>query len=139
MNPKDRRKFQRIGIDNHHLDATLNAGSSKSFPQIKCRIVNISMDGLQIEAQYPVELQDVHLRVTDLENKPSVIRARPVYCERIAPGQFYIGLTFIGSNMDKYNFFSQLIEIDKEIITLQIDSAQNMLNKSSAMNSISDQ
>lgn len=127
MKPNDRRKFQRIGIDNHHLDATLNAGSSISFSQIKCRIVNISMGGLQIAAQYPVELQEVHLRVTDLENKPSVIRARPVYCERIAPGQFSIGLAFIGSNMDKYNFFSQLIKIDKQMTTFEINSTQSAL------------
>ena len=139
MNPKDHREFPRIGTNSHYLEITLKAGSSKSFTQIKCRMVNISIGGLQIETPYPVESQEVQLRVNDLEIEPNVIRARIVYCERIAAGQFYIGLAFIGSNMDRYNFFSQLIKIDEEINTLQIDSAQNMLNESSAMNSISDQ
>jgi hypothetical protein len=139
MNPKDHREFPRTGTNSHYLEITLKAGSSKSFTQIKCRMVNISIGGLQIETPYPIESQEVQLRVNDLEIEPNVIRARIVYCERIAAGQFYIGLAFIGSNMDKYNFFSQLFKLDNEMISLGINTTQSALIQSSAMDRISDQ
>ena len=139
MNPTDNREFQRIGTNSNYLEITLNAGSSESFSQTKCRIVNISISGLQIETPYPIESQEVQLRLNDLEIDPNIIRARTAYCERIAPDKFYIGLAFIGSNMDKYNFFSQLIKLDKEMSVLEINSTQSALVQSAAMDRISDQ
>jgi hypothetical protein len=133
MNPKDRRKFPRIGTHNPHLNITLTGGGAQSVSQIRCRIVNISIDGLQIETQYPIESQEAHFRAIDSENNPNEIRGRAVYCEKISPEMFHIGLAFIGSNMDKYKFISQLMKIKDEMTTLEIDSTHKALNESSTM------
>ena len=110
MSPKERRKFPRVATHNLHLNITFAGGDAQSVSQIRCRIVNISLTGLQIETQYPIESKDVHLRAVDLENNPIEIKGRVVYCENISPEMFHVGISFIGSNMDKYKFMSQLTE-----------------------------
>ena len=108
MSPKERRKFPRVATDNLHLNITFTKGDTQSVSQIECRMVNISLTGLQIETQYPIQSEHVHLRAIDLENNPIEIKGRVVYCEKISPAMFHVGISFIGSNMDKYKFMSQL-------------------------------
>jgi len=38
------------------------------------------------------------LRVVDLENNPIEIKGRVVYCNKISPKMFHVGISFIGSN-----------------------------------------
>ena len=108
MSPKERRKFPRVTTDNLHLNITFTKGDTQSVSQIECRMVNISLTGLQIETQYPIQSEHVHLRAIDLENNPIEIKGRVVYCEKISPAMFHVGISFIGSNIDKYKFMSQL-------------------------------
>jgi len=110
MSPKERRKDLRIATDNLHLNITFTKGNTQSGSQMECRMVNISLTGLQIETQFPIESEHVHLRAIDLENNPIEIKGRVVYCEKISPEMFHVGIGFIGSNMDKYKFMSQLTE-----------------------------
>jgi hypothetical protein len=110
MSPKERRQFPRVATHNLHLNITFAGGYTQSVSQIKCRIVNISLTGLKIESQYPIESKDVDLSVIDLENNPIEIKGRVVYCEEISPEMFHVGIGFVGSNMDKYKFMSQLTE-----------------------------
>ena len=110
MSPIERRKFPRVATHNLHLNITFTKGDTQSASQIECRMVNISLMGLQIETQYPIESEHVHLRAIDLENNPIEIKGRVVYCEKISPEMFHVGISFIGSNMDKYKFMSHLTE-----------------------------
>ena len=108
MNPKERRKYQRITTDYLHSNITVTEGPTQSVSQIACRVVNISLDGLKIETQYPIKSEHVHLGVIDSGNNPLEIKARVVYCEKISTKMFNVGISFIGSNKDKYQFMSQL-------------------------------
>ncbi len=98
MSPKDRRKLPRIATDNLHSTITFIKAESQSVSQIECRIVNISLAGLQIETQYPIKSKHVHLGVINLENNPIEIKGRVVYCNKILPKMFHVGISFIGSN-----------------------------------------
>ena len=98
MSHKERRKFPRIATDNLHSTIKFMEGDTQSISQIECRIVNISIAGLQIETQYPIKPKHVHLRVVDLENNPIEIKGRAVYCNKISPKMFHVGISFIGSN-----------------------------------------
>lgn len=97
MRPKERRRFPRIATDN--LDSTIKfiKDDTQTVSQIECRIVNISVAGLQIETQYPIKSKHVHLGVIDTENKPIEIKGRVVYCNKISPKIFHVGISFIGS------------------------------------------
>lgn len=98
MRPKERRKFPRIATDNLHSTIKFMEGDTQIASQIECRIVNMSIAGLQIETQYPIKSKHVHLRVVDLENNPIEIKGRVVYCNKISPKMFHVGISFIGSN-----------------------------------------
>jgi len=100
MRPKDRRKLPRIATDNLHSTITFIKGESQSVSQIACRIVNISLAGLQIETQYPVKSEHVYLGVNDLGNNPIEIKGRLVYCNKISPKMFHVGISFIDSNSE---------------------------------------
>jgi len=98
MIQKERRKFPRIATDNLHSTIKFMEAETQSVSQIECRIVNISIAGLQIETQYPVKSEHVHLRVVDLENNPIQIKGRVVYCNKTSPKIFHVGISFIGSD-----------------------------------------
>jgi len=109
MNPKERRKSPRIVADNLHSNIISQEADAQSVSRIECRVVNISVDGVQIETQYPIKSEHVHLGVIDSEKIPIEIKGRVVYCEKISSKIFHVGVCFIGSNMDKYKFMSQLL------------------------------
>jgi hypothetical protein len=98
MSQKERRKFPRIATDNLHSTIKFMEGNTQIASQIECRIVNMSIAGLQIETQYPIKSKHVHLRVVDLENNPIEIKGRVVYCNKNSPKMFHVGISFIGSN-----------------------------------------
>jgi len=98
MSQKERRKFPRIATDNLYSTIKFMEGDTQIASQIECRIVNMSIAGLQIETQYPIKSKHVHLRVVDLENNPIEIKGRAVYCNKISPKMFHVGISFIGSN-----------------------------------------
>jgi hypothetical protein len=98
MIQKERRKFPRIAVDNLHSTIKFIEGGAQIASQIECRIVNMSIAGLQIETKYPIKSEHVHLRVVDLENNPIEINGRVVYCNKISPKIFHVGISFIGSN-----------------------------------------
>jgi hypothetical protein len=98
MHLKDRRKLPRIATDNLRSTITFIKDESQSVSQIECRIVNISLAGLQIEAQYPIKSEHVYLGVNDLGNNPIKIKGRVIYCEKFSPKMFHVGISFIGSN-----------------------------------------
>jgi hypothetical protein len=129
MSLKDRRRFPRIATDNLHLNITFKVGSSQSVLQTNGRIINVSLSGLQIETQNPIASHDVYLKVTDPENIPSEIRGSVVYCEKVSPKKFHVGIGFIGSNMEKFKFFSQLMLIHNDTTTLGFDSIHNRIEK----------
>ena len=108
MNPKERRKFPRFATNSPRLNITFTKGDTQSVSQIEGRVINVSLCGLQIETQYAVVSEDVHLRAIDLEDNQIEIKGRVVYCEKISPEIFHVGISFIGSNMDKYKFMGQL-------------------------------
>jgi hypothetical protein len=109
MNLKERRKSPRIVADNIRTNITSPEADAKSVSRIECRVVNISLDGVQIETHYPIKSEHVHLEVIDSEKIPLEIKGRVVYCEKTSPRIFHVGISFIGSNMDKYRFMSQLM------------------------------
>jgi len=109
MNLKERRKFQRIAVDNLHSNITFTKDNNQSVSHIDCRVVNISLDGLQIEMQYPIKSEHVHLGVIDSRKNRLEIKGRVAYCEKISPRMFHVGVSLFGSNMDKYKFISQLM------------------------------
>ena len=51
MSSKERRKFSRIVTENLNLNITLTGDDFQGVSQIKGRIVNFSLDGLQIETK----------------------------------------------------------------------------------------
>ena len=108
MSFKERRKFHRIDAHNLHLDISVKGIEDSISSSISCRIVNLSMDGLKLETQFPIELQDVHLRSSDSENSPNEIEGKIVYCEEISHKNFHVGIGLIGSNMEKFKFISRL-------------------------------
>jgi hypothetical protein len=122
MNSEERRKFSRIVTENLNLNITLTGDDFQGVSQIKGRIVNFSLDGLQIETQYPIASTEVYLRVTNSENNPDEIRGRVVYCEKISPEIFHVGIGLIGSNMDKYKFITQIMVIKDDMTTLKFES-----------------
>jgi len=135
MSPKERRKFPRVAIENLHLNITLTEGHFQSVPEISGRIVDFSLDGLQIETQYSIESQAVCLRVADSENNPDEIRGRVVYCEKISPEIFHLGIGLIGSNMDKFKFISQIMKIKNEV-TIELDSTHRDIENSAGLDEV---
>jgi len=85
MSSHERRKFARIVTENLNLIITLTGDDFQGVLQIKGRIVNFSLDGLQIETHYPIASKEVCLKVTNSENNPDEIRGRVVDCEKISP------------------------------------------------------
>jgi hypothetical protein len=136
MNLKDRRRFSRIATDNLDLNITFKVGGSQNVLNTNGRIVNVSLSGLQIETQNPIASSDVYLKVTDPENIPIEIRGSVVYCEKISPKKFHVGISFIGSNIEKYKFFSQLILIQDDTTTLEFDSIPNRIEKVSGIEDV---
>ena len=122
MSSKERRKFARVVTKDLHLYITLTGDDFQGVSQIRGRIINFSLDGLQIEIQYPIVSKEVFLKVTNSENNPSEIRGRIVYCEEILPKKYYLGIGLIGLNMDKYKFISQIIKIKDGMTTLDLNS-----------------
>ncbi len=122
MSSKERRKFSRVVTENLHLNITLTGDDFQSISQIRGRIVNFSLDGLQIETQYPIASKEVYLRVTNSENNQDEIRGRVVYCEKISPEIFHVGIGLIGFNIDKYKFISQIMTIKDDMTTLEFES-----------------
>jgi PilZ domain len=100
MIPKERRKFPRIATDNLHSTITFIKGSSQTVSQMECRIVNISVAGLQIETKFPIKSEHIHLGVIDLENNPIEIKGRVVYCNKISPKKYHVGISFISSDSE---------------------------------------
>jgi len=82
--------------------------NTRSVSQIECRVVNISFEGIQIETQYPIKSEHVHLGVIDSGNNPLEIKGRVVYCEEISHKVFHTGISFIGSDVEKRKFMLQL-------------------------------
>jgi hypothetical protein len=101
MNLKERRKFQRIAANNLHSNITFTKDDNQSVSHIDCRVVNISLGGMQIETQYSIKSEHVNLGVIDSRKNRLEIKGRVVYCEKISPKIFHVGVSFIGSNMDK--------------------------------------
>jgi hypothetical protein len=122
MSSQERRKFARIATEKLNLNITLTGDDFQGVSQIKGRIVNFSLDGLQIETQYPIASKEVCLKVTNSENNPDEIRGRVVYCEEISPETYHVGIGLIGLNMDKYKFISQIIKIKGDTTTLEVES-----------------
>ena len=108
MSFEERRKFHRIDIHNLPLDISVKGIEDSISSSIRCRIVNLSMDGLKLETPSPIELQDVHLKSYDSENSPNEIEGKIVYCEEISQKNFHVGIGLIGSNMEKFKFISRL-------------------------------
>ena len=100
MSPKERRRFPRIATDNLHSTIKFIKDDTQTVSQIECLIVNISVAGLQIETQYPIKSEHVYLGVNDLGNNPIEIKGRVVYCNKISPKMFHVGISFIGSNSE---------------------------------------
>ncbi len=100
MRPKERRRFPRIATDNLHSTVKFLKEDTQTVSQTECRIVNISVAGLQIETQYPVHSKHVCLGVIDLDKNPIEIKGRVVYCNEISPKIFHVGISFIGSNSE---------------------------------------
>ena len=98
MNPKERRKFPRFATNSPRLNITFTKGDTQSVSQIEGRVINVSLCGLQIETQYAVVSEDVHLRAIDLEDNQIEIKGRVVYCNKISPEMFHVGISFIGAN-----------------------------------------
>jgi hypothetical protein len=121
MNSEERRKFPRVVNQNPHIKITLSGDDFQSISQIRGRIVNFSLDGLQIETQYPIASKEVYLRVTNSENNPDEIRGMVVYCERISSEIYHVGIGLIGLNMDKYKFISQIITNKDDMTTLELE------------------
>ena len=107
MNPKERRRLPRFTTNNLHSNITVKKGNSQSVSQVECRVVNISFGGLQIETQSPIKSEHVHLRVTDSGNNPPEIKGKVIYCEEISPKMFHVGISFIGSDIEKRKFILQ--------------------------------
>jgi hypothetical protein len=122
MSSQERRKFSRIGTENLNLNITLTGGDFQGASQIKGRIVNFSLDGLQIETQYPIASNEVYLKVTNSENNPDKIRGRVVYCEKISSKIYHVGIGLVGLNMDKYKFISQITTTKDDMTTLELKS-----------------
>ena len=122
MSSQERRKFARIATEKLNLNITLTGDDFQGVSQIKGRIVNFSLDGLQIETHYPIASMEVYLKVTNSENNPDEIRGRVVYCEKISPETYHIGIGLIGLNMDKYKFISKIITIKGDVTTLEVES-----------------
>ena len=122
MSSQERRKFARIATEKLNLNITLTGDDFQGVSQIKGRIVNFSLDGLQIETKYPIASNEVYLKVINSENNPDRIRGRVVYCEKISPEIYHVGIGLIGLNMDKYKFISQIITIKGDMTTLEVES-----------------
>jgi hypothetical protein len=120
MSSKERRKFARVVTKDLHLYITLTEDDFQGVSQFRGRIVNFSLDGLQIETQYPIESKEVFLKVTNSENNPFEIKGRIVYCEEILPKKYYVGIGLIGLNMDKYKFISKIITIKDDMTSLEL-------------------
>jgi hypothetical protein len=120
MSSKERRKFARVVTKDLHLNITLTGDDFQGVSQIRGRIVNFSLDGLQIAIQYPIVSKKVFLKVTNSGNNPSEIRGRIVYCEEILPKKYHVGIGLIGLNMDKYKFISNIIRIKDDMTTLEL-------------------
>jgi hypothetical protein len=120
MSSKERRKFARVVTKDLHLNITLTGDDFQGVSQIRGRIVNFSLDGLQIAIQYPIVSKEVFLKVTNSGNNPSEIRGRIVYCEEILPKKYHVGIGLIGLNMDKYKFISNIIRIKDDMTTLEL-------------------
>jgi hypothetical protein len=108
MSFKERRKFHRVDTYNLHLDISVKGIEDSISSSIRCRIVNLSMDGLKLETPFPIELQDVHLKTSDSENNPNEIKGKIVYCEEISQDKFHVGIGLTGSNIEKFKFISKL-------------------------------
>jgi hypothetical protein len=108
MNPEEHRRFPRIATDHLHSNITFTKGDTQSVSKIECRVVNISFGGLQIETQYPITSEHVHLEVIDSSKNTLEIKGRVVYCEEISPKMFHVGISFIGSDVEKRKFILQL-------------------------------
>jgi hypothetical protein len=104
MRPKERRKFSRIATDNLHSTIKFIQNDTQNVSQTECRIVNISVAGLQIETKYPINSKHVHLAVTDLESNPIEIKGRVIYCHKISSKMFHVGISFIGPNSENELF-----------------------------------
>ena len=137
MNSKERRKFPRIATHHLHLNIILTEFNPQQDRQIQCEIANISFDGLLIVTPQPINSQEISLGVADLENNLETINGRVVYCEEILPGMFHVGIAFFGSNMEKFKFFSHLMEIQDDITTLELDSIHKDLEKASGIDGVS--
>jgi hypothetical protein len=116
MSPKDRRKLPRIATDNLHSTITFIEDKSQSVSQVECRIVNISLAGLQIETQYPINSKHVYLGVNDLGNNPIEIKGRVIYCEKISPKMFHVGVSFIDSDSE-IELFGNVFKSHKILLT----------------------
>ena len=126
MNQKERRKFPRVASDNFHMNIALKKADTQCVPQIECRVVNFSLTGLQIETKYPIESEHVHLLPINLEKNPIEIRGRVVYCEKFSAEMFHVGISLIGSNMDKYKFISQITRpFGNSQVKIAIDGTQH--------------
>lgn len=108
MSFRERRRFHRIDAHNLHLNITIK-GIDASIPSsLRCRIVNLSMDGLKLETQFAVEPQDVHLKASDSGKHLNEIAGKVVYCEEISQDKFHVGIGLTGSNVEKFKFISKL-------------------------------
>jgi hypothetical protein len=116
MRKKERRRFPRIATENLHSIIKFIKDDTQSVSQTECRIVNISVAGIQIETQYPINSKHVYLAVTDLESNPIEIKGRVIYCNRISPKMFHVGISFIGPNSE-LELFGDVFKRHKNLST----------------------
>jgi hypothetical protein len=116
LSPKERRRFPRIATDNLHSTIKFIKDCTQTVSQMECLIVNISVAGLQIKTQYPIKSEHVYLGVNDLGNNPIEIRGRVIYCEKISPKMFHVGISFIGSKSE-IELFGDVIKSQKILST----------------------
>jgi hypothetical protein len=121
MNSEERRKFPRVVNQNPHIKITLSGDDFQSISQIRGRIVNFSLDGMQIETQFPIASKEICLRINNSENNPDEIRGMVVYCERISSEIYHVGIGLIGLNMDKYKFISQIMTNKDDMTTIELE------------------
>jgi PilZ domain len=105
MIPKERRRFPRIATDNLHSTVKFIKDDSQTVSQAECRIINISVAGLQIETPFPIKSEYVHLGVMDVKNNPIEIIGRVVYCNKISPKKFHAGISFSSSDSEIEQLF----------------------------------
>jgi len=106
---KDRRKYPRVDVFSLVSCFCIDKNGN-TVSQNMGVVLNVSQNGVLLEASDPVESEYVMLMATDFNNKLIEIKGKIEYCRKNKSDKFKAGISLQGTHEENVRFVKKLLK-----------------------------